>query len=154
MVEKTAEDARARKAAKGEVEGQGRDAFRAAGMEDVLRTRGTVDVGTKWMEPVEYIQPKVHTEYTTIIDREIHKHHLYPCVQPVEDPNPIVLEPRHHIFSVVDGKVHEVEGDAAAIEMMGQEAFEHGQKEVTHVRSLVLVEEISEAGAERSETMS
>lgn len=56
MVEKTAKNARARKAAQGEVEGQGRDVFRAAGMEDVLRTGGTVDFGTKWMEPVVQVR--------------------------------------------------------------------------------------------------
>jgi hypothetical protein len=60
-----------------------------------------------------------------------------PRIQPIEDPNPIELQSKHRIFSVTDGRWHEVEGDAAAIELLGRETFEHGEKEVRYTREPV-----------------
>jgi hypothetical protein len=61
-----------------------------------------------------------------------------PKIQPVEDPNPEILETRHRIFSIADGKWHEVIGDAAAIRILGEEAFYGGQKETRRKRAAAL----------------
>lgn len=52
MVKRIAQEARNRTEAQGEIAAAGRQEFRAADMEATLDTRGTVDVGTRWMEPV------------------------------------------------------------------------------------------------------
>jgi hypothetical protein len=52
MVERIAEEARDRTEAQEEIAAAGRQVFRAAGLEATLDTRGTVDVGTRWLEPV------------------------------------------------------------------------------------------------------
>jgi hypothetical protein len=65
-------------------------------------------------------------------------HSCSPKILPVSDTDPIVLEPRHRIFSTTDGKWHEVVGDAAAIEILGKEAFRSGEKEVRDIRGHAL----------------
>lgn len=59
-----------------------------------------------------------------------------PKIQPIADPNPTLLPVRHRIFSQRDGRWHEVVGDAAAIEILGEEAFRNGQQERREVRKL------------------
>ena len=52
-----------------------------------------------------------------------------PKIQPIEDPNPIILPPLHRIFSPQTGKWHEVQGDEAAIAILGEDVFYNGPKE-------------------------
>lgn len=59
-------------------------------------------------------------------------------IQPISDPDPIILEPRHRIFSGLTGKWHEVVGDDAAIEILGIEVFYGGPKEVREERAPAL----------------
>jgi hypothetical protein len=61
-----------------------------------------------------------------------------PKIQPIFDPEPIILEPRHRIFSAADGQWHEVIGDASAIAILGEDAFYNGPKTVREVRKSVL----------------
>ena len=57
-----------------------------------------------------------------------------PKIQPIADPNPEVLTARHRMFSPETGHWHEVVGDAAAMEILGEDAFKHGPKESRHIR--------------------
>lgn len=118
---------------------EGYEVFEKAGMKDLVGKADTIETNTKWLEPVvkEHIRPQVHTEYTTNIDREIHIYHEYPRILPVEDPNPTTQPARHRIFSVVDNKWHEVD-EATAREVLGDDVFENGQKEVREKRYSLL----------------
>ncbi|RXK39764.1 hypothetical protein M231_02957 [Tremella mesenterica] len=115
---------------------EGKEVFKQAGMADELQARDSVRLQTKWMEPVihEHIIKKEHTDYITLVDREIHKYHVYPKIQPVLDPNPIMLPTRHRIFSQRDGKWHEVIGDEAAIAILGEDVFRNGPQEIRQQR--------------------
>ena len=70
----------------------------------------------------------------------IRSSYLYPVfspkIQPIFDPKPTTLEPRHRIFSSADGQWHEVVGDAAAIAILGEDAFYNGKNEKRQVRNL------------------
>ena len=61
-----------------------------------------------------------------------------PKVQPIHDPDPILLETRHRIFSQADGQWHEVIGDAAAIEILGEEVFYRGRKQSRETRAMTM----------------
>ncbi|OCF37670.1 hypothetical protein I316_00797 [Kwoniella heveanensis BCC8398] len=119
---------------------EGRDVFRKAGMGKLLDREGTVDMRSKVLDPVvkETIFPKEHTEYTTVINRCIHKTHYIPLIQPIHDPDPVVLATRHRIFSAEDGQWHEVIGDAAAIEILGRDTFLNGPQERREIRKPAL----------------
>lgn len=119
---------------------EGRRVFQQAGLGDNLEQGSSVEVRTKWLEPVvqETIIRKERTEYTTILDREIHKYHIYPKIQPIYDPQPAVLPTRHRIFSPADGHWHEVIGDEAAIAILGEDVFYNGPQERREKRELAL----------------
>ncbi|WVR06046.1 hypothetical protein IAU60_003074 [Kwoniella sp. DSM 27419] len=119
---------------------QGHQVFKQSGMDRLLGTEDTVDMATHIMDPVvkELIIPKVHTEYTTVITRCIHKTHYIPLIQPIHDPDPIVLRTRHRIFSPQTGKWHEVIGDEAAIEILGEDVFRNGPQERRELRKPAL----------------
>ncbi|WVF70268.1 hypothetical protein IAT40_005057 [Kwoniella sp. CBS 6097] len=127
---------------------QGRDVFRKAGMGKLLDKEGTVDMRSRVLDPVvkETIYPKEHTEYTTVITRCIHKTHYIPLIQPIHDPDPVVLATRHRIFSAEDGQWHEVVGDEAAIEILGRDTFLKGPQERREIRKPALpgLEEMDE----------
>ena len=104
LVGKIVSDSQRRREHRGELSEEGRETFRRAGMEAYLPNANgpsrasngdTVEVKTRWIEPVvkvnipvnvllthiltflkEHIIPREHTEYTTIIDRDIHRHHV------------------------------------------------------------------------------
>jgi hypothetical protein len=61
-----------------------------------------------------------------------------PKIQPIFDPEPIMLESRHRIFSPFDNQWHEVIGDAAAIAILGEDVFLNGRKTVREARKSVL----------------
>jgi hypothetical protein len=63
---------------------------------------------------------------------------LSPKIQPIADPNPIPLKPRHRIFSSLDNEWHEVIGDEAAIEILGEDVFLHGKKTHREDRGMAL----------------
>lgn len=68
----------------------GRRVFSAAGWKDRLEVRDTIDVHTRWLPPVvqasppccglsdrqEHVVRKEHTEYSIVINREVHKYHI------------------------------------------------------------------------------
>ena len=60
---------------------------------------------------------------------------LSPKIQPVEDPDPIMLEPRHRIFSAATGQWHEVIGDENARAILGEDVFANGPREVRTKRT-------------------
>ena len=60
---------------------------------------------------------------------------LSPKIQPIEDPDPIMLEPRHRIYSSATGQWHEVVGDDAARAILGDEVFMNGPREVRSKRA-------------------
>ena len=95
LVDRIVTGAQGRKAKRGEMGEEGREVFRATGLEENLGREGTVDAKTKWLEPViqvglhhlssstlsdkrlqEHIIPREHTEHTTIIEQDIHRHHI------------------------------------------------------------------------------
>ncbi|WWD17659.1 hypothetical protein CI109_102100 [Kwoniella shandongensis] len=136
MVEKLLNESSRRRAERGVISEQGRSWFRNVGLEGAISKPDTVDVETQWLEPVvkELIIRKEINEYCIVINREIHKYHIYPKIQPIHDTDPIRLPTLHRIFSPTTGKWHEVEGDAAAIEILGRETFNNGPKAVREVR--------------------
>ncbi|ORX37370.1 hypothetical protein BD324DRAFT_681266 [Kockovaella imperatae] len=142
LVESIIKETQERKAAKGDLTDEAREIFRRAGLEESLLKTNTVDIKTKWLEPViqEHIIPRERHEYITIIDRHIHRHHVYPKIQPIEDPDPIILETRHRIFSPKTGHWHEVIGDDAARAILGEDVFTNGPKEVRMKRARALPE--------------
>ncbi|WVQ97634.1 hypothetical protein IAU59_004748 [Kwoniella sp. CBS 9459] len=127
---------------------EGREVFKKAGMGELLDREGTVDMASRVLDPVvkETIYPKEHTEYTTIITRCIHKTHYIPLIQPIHDPDPVVLATRHRIFSAEDGQWHEVIGDDAALEILGRDTFFNGPQERRELRKPALpgLEEMDE----------
>ncbi|KAL7419342.1 hypothetical protein Q5752_006180 [Cryptotrichosporon argae] len=138
MVERLFDECAAARAARGEVSAEGREVFVKAGLGERLGEKDTVDVYTQWLEPVvhEYIRPVERNFYTTVIHREVNKHHVYPKIQPIADPDPIRLPARHRIFSPVTNAWHEVD-EATAREALGA-AFDSGAKEVREERRLAL----------------
>ncbi|WVQ83771.1 hypothetical protein IAT38_005915 [Cryptococcus sp. DSM 104549] len=118
---------------------EGHEVFRKAGMEDLVGTKGTVDVKTRWMKPIvqEHIRPKVHTEYTTVIERHNHSHHIHPKILPVADPSPTLLPPKHRIFSPLTNSWHELD-EASARSVLGDDVFLHGEQERREVRRAAL----------------
>ncbi|KAJ9121678.1 hypothetical protein QFC22_002298 [Naganishia vaughanmartiniae] len=96
-------------------------AFEQVGWKDRLEILDTVDITTTVLEPViqEHVTPVEITYYTYIINREIHKYHIYPYVQPIVDPNPRVM-PTRHLFKDRDGNWREVYGDEAAEAILGK----------------------------------
>lgn len=94
LVEKVMAGAKERRARRGELNEFGRQIWEQASMRDLIGKEDTVDVETKWLPPVvqvsvsvwrccavadmfqEIIIPRVHTEYLTVIQRDIHKHHV------------------------------------------------------------------------------
>lgn len=49
-----------------------------------------------------------------------------------------MLEPRHRLFDAVTGQWHEVVGDQAAIDILGEDVFYNGPKEVRMTRAMAL----------------
>jgi hypothetical protein len=103
----------------------------------------------------ETIIVKEHVEVTEVIQRDIHIHHILyvplripyyaapplkrsPKIQPIFDPDPIILERRHRICDGSTGKWHEVVGDDAAIAILGLEVFERGPREEREERAPAL----------------
>jgi hypothetical protein len=88
LVGEVVEEARQNK--KPPLDEAGRETFKQAGFSERIDTKGDVEVDTRWLKPViqvsllymprsdwqETIIHKEHTEYTTVIDREIHIHHI------------------------------------------------------------------------------
>ncbi|KAK8866135.1 hypothetical protein IAR55_001286 [Kwoniella newhampshirensis] len=154
MVEKLLTESSRRRAERGSLNPQGRQWFSAVGLENAIGKPDTVDVETQWLEPVikETIYRKEINEYCIVINREIHKYHIYPKIQPIHDTDPIRLPTLHRIFSPLTGKWHEVEGDAAAIAILGQDTFNNGPKEVREIRRPALpgLEPMTEESGARS----
>jgi hypothetical protein len=82
-------ESKARKAQQPVLTEFGRDVFRVGRIEHVLGTPNTVEVHTRWLEPViqvrynvtmtdrqEHVRPFEHTEFFTVINRDIHKYHV------------------------------------------------------------------------------
>lgn len=140
MVKKIVDDVNGRMGQEKGLSEFGKDVFNRSGFRDKIGLGSTVDVHTKWMEPVvkEHIRIIERHVYTIIINQEVHKYHIYPKIQPIFDPEPIMLEPRHRIFSPYDNEWHEVIGDAAAIAILGEDVFYNGAKTVREVRKSVL----------------
>ncbi|WWC66187.1 uncharacterized protein I206_100088 [Kwoniella pini CBS 10737] len=136
MINKLTQDAEARAEKRKDLSADGVETFKKAGMEKLLDKESSIDIRTKELEPVvkETIIPLEHTEYTTIITRDIHKTHYIPIIQPIHDPDPIILATRHRIFNPTTGKWHEVIGDAAARAILGEEAFRNGPRETRELR--------------------
>jgi hypothetical protein len=61
---------------------------------------------------------------------------ISPTIQPIYDPDPIILPTRHRFFSPIDGHWHEVIGDEAAIDILGEDVFLYGPKVIRQVRAL------------------
>ena len=78
LVDRIVTDAQKRKAARGELSEEAKDMFHRAGLADGLDKAHTVEVKSKWIAPVvkEHIIRQEHTEYTTVIDRDVHRHHV------------------------------------------------------------------------------
>ncbi|WWC86483.1 uncharacterized protein L201_001360 [Kwoniella dendrophila CBS 6074] len=119
---------------------QGIQVFKNAGMERVLGTENSIDIRSKELEPVvqEIIYPLEHTEYTTILTRCIHKTHYLPLIQPIHDPNPIILATRHRIYDNTTKQWHEVIGDSAALAILGEDVFRNGEKTYRELRKPAL----------------
>lgn len=137
MAQRIASEARANY--KG-LEVEQREIFERAGLTDNLDNRGEVEVRTEWLKPVvhETIRPIVHTEITEVVNIDRHIYHIYPKIQPIHDPDPIRLPPRHRIFSPVDGAWHEVIGDEAALAILGPAVFYNGWREYREYRAPAL----------------
>ncbi|WRT64352.1 uncharacterized protein IL334_001284 [Kwoniella shivajii] len=140
MVSRLTEETQLKASKRSELTQQGKDVFHKAGMGKLLGTEDSIDIASKTLEPVvqEIIYPVEHTEYTTIITRCVHKTHYIPLIQPIHDPNPIILQTRHRIFDSTTGKWHEVIGDAAAVSILGEDVFRNGHKEVRELRKPAL----------------
>ncbi|KAK6905926.1 hypothetical protein I203_106761 [Kwoniella mangroviensis CBS 8507] len=127
---------------------EGIEVFRKIGMEGLLDKENSIDIRSRELKPVvkETIFPLEHTEYTTILTRCIHKTHYVPLIQPIHDPDPIVLATRHRIYNPTTKKWHEVIGDAAAISILGEDVFRNGPKENRELRKPALpgLEEMDE----------
>jgi hypothetical protein len=92
MAQRLFEESTARREARDTLSEQGLETFNKAGMSELVGKDDTVDVHTKWMRPVVHVRvntskistlmtqetiiPKVHTEYTTVIEQELHHHHV------------------------------------------------------------------------------
>ncbi|WWC99906.1 hypothetical protein V866_006815 [Kwoniella sp. B9012] len=127
---------------------EGVEVFKKVGMEGLLEKENSIDIRSRELKPVvkETIFPLEHTEYTTILTRCIHKTHYVPLIQPIHDPDPIVLATRHRIYDPTTKKWHEVIGDAAAISILGEDVFRNGPKEYRELRKPALpgLEEMDE----------
>ncbi|ODN74859.1 hypothetical protein L202_07163 [Cryptococcus amylolentus CBS 6039] len=118
---------------------EGQETFKRAGMDGLVGTPGTVDIQTRWLEPViqEHTRPQVHTEYTTVIDRHIIHHHTHPKIQPVEDPSPTTQPPKHRIFSPQTNSWHELSPASARL-VLGDDVFFNGPQEAREERFSLL----------------
>ena len=78
MVQGINESIQVRKGDQGGLTAQGEDIFRQAGMEDAIGVKDTIDVQARYLKPVvqERIVRKEHTDYMTVINREVHKYHI------------------------------------------------------------------------------
>lgn len=61
-----------------------------------------------------------------------------PKIQPIHDPDPIRLPPRHRIFDPTTSAWHEVIGDEAALAILGPAAFYNGWREYREYRAPAL----------------
>ncbi|WVQ75316.1 hypothetical protein IAR50_004932 [Cryptococcus sp. DSM 104548] len=118
---------------------QGRETFERAGMKGLIGMPGTVDIQTRWLEPIvqEHIRPQKHTEYTTVIDRHIMHYHTYPKIQPVEDPSSTLQQPKHRIFSPQTNSWHELSPASARL-VLGDDVFLNGPQEKREERFSLL----------------
>lgn len=64
-----------------------------------------------------------------------------PTVQPIHDPDPLVLPSRHRMFSSSDNQWHEVIGDEAAIAILGENVFRNGPQQTRNERKSITPEE-------------
>lgn len=87
------------------------------------------------MSDTQSIAPRSPATFTGIMCCEFTNLHFRttktstsPKIQPISDPNPIILPTRHRMYSPRDGQWHEVIGDEEAIGILGQDVFLYGPK--------------------------
>ena len=146
----------------------GRRRFEQAGFGDLIDKQGDVEVETHWLKPVVHVShpitqlnlansPGNHCPQDTYRvshrdrSRDTRPPRLVgfpyssigqadgsPRIQPIHDPDPIMLQPRHRMFSPRTGHWHEVIGDAEAISLLGEDAFLNGPKQYREIRRAAL----------------
>jgi hypothetical protein len=164
LVGEIANEARANKAEP--LDEAGQRIFRDAGFENRIDANGSVDVDTRWLKPVIQVSAVILQRWLSgnhhpkrarrIPDshRPGDSHSPYiasplfhtldtlltnsPKIQPIHDPDPVRLQTRHRMFSPRTGHWHEVIGDEAAIELLGEDVFRNGPQTFREVRRALL----------------